>query len=182
MHTTLFMAMSVNGFIARENGEEDFISNAHWADYVKLCHEHGNVIIGRKTYEAIKGWDDDIGFDDLIGVTKIILSNDVNMEVGPEFVVLSSPEEAMHFLAESGFENAFVCGGSQVNTAFLKKHLLNTIILNIEPVLVSGGKRVFADDDFLERLTFVSREERENGIVTLTYRTDAKPYEHTHSH
>lgn len=180
MFTTLFMAMSANGFIARENGEEDFISNVHWADYVRLCHEHGNVIFGRRTYEAIKSWNDDIGFDDLMGVTKIILSNDVNMEVGPEFVVLPSPEEAMHFLAESGFENAFVCGGSLVNTAFLKAHLIHKIILNIEPVLIGEGKRVFADDDFLEKLTFVSKEERENGIVTLTYQTASEPYKHHH--
>ena len=68
-----------------------------------------------------------------------------------------------------------------VNTAFLKEHLVNEIILNIEPILIGEGKRVFAEDDFLEKLTFVSKQERENGIVTLTYRTDAKLFEH-HSH
>ncbi|MCX6715201.1 MAG: dihydrofolate reductase [Candidatus Uhrbacteria bacterium] len=180
MHTTLFMAMSVNGFIARENGEEDFISNAHWADYVRFCHEYGNVIIGRKTYEAIKSWNEEIGFQDIAGVTKIILSSDVNMEVGPEFVVLPSPDEAMHFLAESGFDHAFVCGGSMVNTAFLKTRLVNEIILNIEPVLVGEGKRVFAEDNFLEKLKFISKQERENGIVTLTYKTNAEPFVHHH--
>lgn len=180
MRTTLFMAMSLNGFIARSDGDEDFISNANWADYVRFCHEYGNVIIGRKTYEAIKNWNEEIGFDDITGVTKIILSNDVNMEVGPEFVVLPSPHEAMHFLAESGFDHAFVCGGSQVNTAFLREHLINEIILNIEPVLVGEGKRVFAEDDFLEKLTFISKQERENGIITLTYQTDAPEFVHHH--
>ncbi len=174
------MAQSANGFIARENGEEDFISNVNWADYVRWCHEYGNVIMGRKTYEAMRDWDEDIGFQDLIGVTKIILSSNVNMEVGPEFVVLPSPHEAIHFLAESGFDHAFVCGGSEVNTAFLKAHLINEIIFNIEPVLVGEGKRVFAEDNFLLKLTFVSKQERENGIVTLTYRTDAKEFEHHH--
>jgi len=182
MHTTLFMAMSANGFIARPDGEEDFISNANWADYVRLCHQYGNVIMGRKTYEAIQAWNDTIGFQDIAGVTKIILSNDVNMEVGPEFVVLPSPEEAMHFLAESGFEHAFVCGGSMVNTAFLKAGFINELILNIEPVLVGEGKRVFAEADFFETLTFISKTERENGIVTLTFTTNAKPYEHAHHH
>lgn len=177
------MAMSVNGFIARPDGEEDFLSTAHWADYVRFCHTHGNVIMGRKTYEAIRDWDEDIGFEDVRGVTKIILSNDVAMDVGPDFVVLSSPQEAMHFLAESGFEHAFVCGGSFVNTAFLKEHLLNSIVLNIEPVLVGEGKRVFAEADFLEKLTFVSKEERENGIITLTYQTPFAEHEHhAHSH
>lgn len=174
------MAMSLNGFIARPDGDEDFISNVHWADYVRFCHEYGNVIMGRKTYEAIKNWEEDIGFDDIAGVTKIILSNDVNMEVPPEFVVLPSPHEAMHFLAESGFDHAFVCGGSQVNTAFLKEHLINEIVLNIESILVGEGKRVFAEDDFLEKLTFVSKQERENGIVTLIYKTDAPEFEHHH--
>ena len=182
MQTTLFMAMSLNGFIARTDGEEDFLSMAHWADYVKLAHEHGNVIFGRKTFEAIMSWKDHNGFDDLIGVTKILLSSDVTMDVPSDFYVMPSPQEAMEFLCESGFENAFVCGGSMVNTAFLKQHLIHKIILNIEPILVGDGKRVFANDDFIEKLTFVSKQERSNGIVTLTYQTPFKPYEHQHTH
>ena len=97
MRTTLFMAMSVNGFIARPDGEEDFISNAHWADYVRFCHQYGNVIMGRKTYEAIQSWNEAIGFQDIAGVTKIILSSDLNMEVPPEFVVLPSPPPSGEF-------------------------------------------------------------------------------------
>lgn len=180
MLTTLFMAMSANGFIARPNGEEDFLSNAHWEDFVRFCHQYGNVIFGRKTYETIRSWDDTIGFQDIAGVTKIILSSDVTMEVDSEFVVLPSPHEAMHFLAESGFEHTFVCGGSQINTAFLKEHLINEIVLNIEPILIGEGKRVFAEDDFLEKLTFISKQERESGIMTLTYQTDAQAFEHDH--
>ena len=174
------MAMSVNGFIARTNGEEDFLSMAHWADYVKLAHEHGNVIFGRKTYDTILGWKDHNGFDDILGVTKIILSSDVGMEVGREFFVMSSPIEAMEFLCESGFDHAFVCGGSIVNTAFLKEKLIHEIILNIEPVFIGEGKRVFADDTFVEQLKFVSKEDRANGIVTLKYATEFEPYEHVH--
>lgn len=50
------MAMSVNGFIATEKGDEDFLSQENWGKFRQLAEEFGNFVVGRKTYEAVKAW------------------------------------------------------------------------------------------------------------------------------
>ena len=51
MKVILFMAISLNGIIARENNEEDFLSNKNWQMLVKLTNRTGCVIWGHKTHE-----------------------------------------------------------------------------------------------------------------------------------
>lgn len=58
MKTTLYMATSANGIIARENGDEDFLSHENWKKFCELANEFGNFIVGRKTYDAVKKWDE----------------------------------------------------------------------------------------------------------------------------
>ena len=50
------MATSINGMIARENGDEDFLSHDNWISFKKLAEEIGFFIIGRKTYEVVQKW------------------------------------------------------------------------------------------------------------------------------
>jgi len=38
------MAISVNGIIARENGEEDFLSHANWIEFAKFSNKVGCLI------------------------------------------------------------------------------------------------------------------------------------------
>lgn len=54
MKVTLFMAMSLNGIIARKNGDEDFLSSNNWNSFSELVKTFKNFIIGRKTFEAVK--------------------------------------------------------------------------------------------------------------------------------
>ena len=54
MKTTLFMAMSLNGIIAKEDGNEDFLSHKNWETFSELVNTFGNFVVGRKTHEAVK--------------------------------------------------------------------------------------------------------------------------------
>jgi len=56
MKVILFMAMSVNGCIARKNGDEDFLSHKNWEAFCNLAKECGCFIVGRKTFEAVQKW------------------------------------------------------------------------------------------------------------------------------
>jgi len=48
------MAMSVNGMIADESCNEDFLSDVNWKTLIDLSEKYGGFIIGRKTYDAVK--------------------------------------------------------------------------------------------------------------------------------
>jgi dihydrofolate reductase len=167
MKIILYMAISLNGYIAEENGSEDFLSKANWDKFCSLAQEYGNFIVGRKTYEAVKDWDEEFSFDDLVGVKKIIISQDENYKLDEGYTLATSPKDALAKL--QGFETVLVTGGSSINTAFIKEDLLDEIILNIEPALVGKGIPVFAQGDFYKRLEFVSSEGVE-GIMTVKYR------------
>ncbi len=163
------MAISANGMIATETGDEDFLSHENWEKFCELAREFGNFVVGRKTYEAVKKWNDGYNFDDLIGVEKVIISQDQNFKLDKDYVLANSPKDALAKLSEKGFEKTLVTGGSNINSSFAKANLLDEVILNIEPVFIGKGISLFAQQDFELKLKLVSSNQSEKGIITLTY-------------
>lgn len=169
MKTTLYMAISANGIIATESGNEDFLSHQNWEMFCDLAREFGNFIVGRKTYEAVKRWDDGYDFDDLVGVEKIIISKNKNLELDEGYILASSPNDALSKLSDKGFEKSLITGGANINSEFAKANLLDEVMLNVEPVLVGKGIPLFAPQDFEIKTKLVSVKQSESGIVTLKY-------------
>lgn len=169
MKTTLYMAISANGIIATESGNEDFLSHQNWEMFCDLAREFGNFIVGRKTYEAVKKWSDGYNFDDLVGVEKIIISQSKDYDLGEGYTLACSPQEALRKLSDKGFAKALVTGGAKINSEFAKENLLDEIMLNIEPVLVGKGIPLFAPQDFEMKTKLMSVKQSESGIVTLKY-------------
>lgn len=100
MKVILYMAISVNGFIARENGDEDFLSHENWKKLCSLTREFGNIIWGRKTYEAVKNWDNGEHLRGLRG-QKIIISQNNNLKLPHGYSTASSPREALKKIQKS---------------------------------------------------------------------------------
>lgn len=169
MKTTLYMAISANGIIATETGDEEFLSHENWEKFCELAREFGNFIVGRKTYEAVKKWDSEYNFDDLVGIEKVIISQDQNFKLDEGYILANSPQDALAKLSEKGFDRALITGGANINSAFAKAKLLDEIILNVEPVFVGKGIPLFAPQDFEIKAKLISTDKTENGIVFLKY-------------
>ena len=161
------MAISANGIIATETGDEEFLSHGNWEKFCELARKFGNFIVGRKTYEAVKKWDGGYNFDDLVGVEKVVISQDQSFKLDKGYTLASSPQDALAKL--SRFENVLVIGGANINSAFAKANLLDEIILNVEPVFVGKGIPLFAPQDFEIKAKLISADKVEGGIVTLMY-------------
>ena len=167
MKITLYMAISANGIIATETGDEEFLSHENWEKFCELARECGNFIVGRKTYEAVKKWDDGYNFNDLVGVAKVVISQDQNFKLDEGYTLAISPKDALAKL--SRFENVLVTGGANINSAFAKANLLDEVILNVEPVFVGKGIPLFAPQDFEMKMKLLSTDKLKNGIMTLHY-------------
>ena len=161
--------MSANGIIATETGDEEFLSHENWEKFCELARELGNFVVGRKTYEAVKKWNGGYNFDDLIGIEKIIISQDQNFKLDEGYTLASSPQDALAKLSQKGFEKALITGGANINSAFAKANLLDEIILNVEPVFIGKGITLFAPKDFEIKAKLVSADKAESGIVSLKY-------------
>lgn len=169
MKVTLWMATSLNGFIARENNEEDFISKDSWNEWLTWIKSTGCMIWGRKTHEVVKTWEKEY-FDDIKGVKAIIVSSNKNYEVSSDFELVSSPQEALAELEKGGFKEAILTGGSGLNSSFAKLGLINEVVLNIEPVVVGKGIPLFSTESFDLNLELIETKKVTDNLIQLRYK------------
>jgi dihydrofolate reductase len=135
MKTILYMAMTANGLIAREDDSTPW-SDAEWQAYAAKCREMGSLVIGRRTYELMR--EDDtfarLGNPEIVVVTRGELT-----DLPTGHLTAGSPTEALDLLSARGHATALVGGGTELNTAFLAQGLIDEIYLDVEPVIFSRG-------------------------------------------
>ena len=77
------MACSINGLIATEDGNEDFLSYRGWEIMLEFLKEYDVLIWGRKTWENILSWGKKY-LNDLKDINIIILIAEPNKCLGYE--------------------------------------------------------------------------------------------------
>jgi dihydrofolate reductase len=169
MKVVMYMAISANGFIATENGDENFLSHENWEKFCDLANKYKNFVVGRRTYEAVKNWKDGYGLDDL-NVDKVIVSQGASHNLDSAYTLATSPQDALAKLEEKGFEDILLIGGSALNTAFARAGLIDEMILNVEPVVIGKGIPLFSSDTFEFQTELISIEKSTAGIVTVHYK------------
>ena len=163
------MAMSINGFIAREDRREDFLSQVGWVELARLSKKAGALIWGRKTYEAVKKWDKGY-LEDLKSVRKIILSSNPDFQLDGGFFLASGPKDALQKLEKEGFSETILTGGASNNSSFAKEDLIDEVILNMDPVLVGKGILLFAPSDLEYRLRLLGVKKLSGQTIQLHYK------------
>ena len=161
------MAMSVNGIIAKENEDEDFLSDENWKTFKGLAENCGCFIIGRRTYENVKEWEDH-SFNEIKNSDMLILSKKDMKITG--CTIVNSPKEAIQKAKEKGCKELLLSGGGITNTSFIKENLIDEIILNIEPAILGKGIKIFKENDFEKRLKLINTKNLKEDIMQLHYK------------
>ena len=160
---TLYNAVSIDGFIARKDGGEDFIPDEFWAYFLKLCLEYKTLIMGRKTYEAIQHYDvDSLRQFEELPIKKIVISSNINLLLKEDYALVHSPEEAFKFVPE-----ALVCSGPILNNSLLKSGLVGKIIQCEVPTEIFEGIKPF--DNTGIKLISVDIAHKINGVKVNEY-------------
>lgn len=162
------MAVSVNGFVARQDGDEDFLPHEGWLQMLEYVKLYGHLIWGRKTYAAVKSWGGDF-IKDLEGVPIIIVSKSRESYDERNVTVCQSPEEAIEIVNKRKYKKAFLSGGPSLNTSFIKADLVDEIILNYNPTILASGIELFSKSDFEIKLKLKEVHELSLGIVQMHY-------------
>lgn len=168
MKVILYMAISVNGIIARENNEEDFLSHENWDTFVELAHKTGCIIWGRKTHEVVKTWEEKYQ-KEIKNVRKIVVSSNSNLEMEEGYERVASPDDAVKKLSEEGFKEVILSGGARLNTSFAKAGLIDEVILNVDSVIVGKGIPLFSPEDFDLKLKLLETKKLNDSLVQLHY-------------
>lgn len=75
----------------------------------------------------------------------------------------------MKIVENIGCKKAFLSGGPTLNTSFAKEGLIDEIILNYNPTILSDGIKVFAEDDFELNLKLQGMRQISSDIVQARY-------------
>lgn len=167
---TIEMACSINGLIATEEGNEDFLSFRGWEIMIEFLKEYDVLIWGRKTWDNILSWGDGY-LKDLKGINIIILSKTSRKE--KEFsnvTYCNSIDECLEVCKKSKYEKLFISGGATVNNAFMEKGIVDNIILNYNPFVLNKGIPLFKGKYFENKLKLEKVVNEKEDIVQVHYR------------
>lgn len=167
MKVTLYMAITANGFIAKENEDTSFVSEVEWDSFRKMIKTIGNMIIGSRTYEIMR---DGGEFKNLENIRVIMVSENVNFQtITNNHSVAKASKDALAILEKEGFNTALVAGGETLNASFAAENLVDEIYLDIEPIVFGKGIRLFRENDFEAKLKLLETKKLSNDEVQLHY-------------
>jgi dihydrofolate reductase len=171
MKVILYMAVTPNGMIAKEDDDTSWVTETEWESFSGIIKKNGNMIIGRRTYKVMLD-NDEFNRSNLNKIKTIVLTNDASLKIhNPEFVSIArTPKEAINTLHKQGFETIMICGGGGLNASFMKENLIDEIYLDVEPIIFGKGVKLFADADFEAKLKLIEVKNLSSDEIQLHYK------------
>ncbi len=164
MRVVMYMAISVNGMIAKGNDDTSWISLEEWNSYSLAVRNAGNLIIGRRMYHILTKQPE---FSELKDVTLVVVSKTNFKTLSPKHLVVNSPQEALKMVSRS--KEVIVAGGGILNHAFLSENLVDEIFLDIEPIILSNGIPLFKGNEYEQKLKLIGQKKISENVLQLHY-------------
>lgn len=169
---TLFIAMSLDGYIADEKGGVDWLAGQDPAagdgdSYSRFVEGIDTVIMGWNTYHQVvtelspDAWAYE-GLESYVLTHKALPS-----QRGITFTDEGSEGLLRRLQARPG-KGIWICGGAQVVRQLMEADLIDEYVISVIPVLLGGGVRLF-EGGFSPRPLRLVGSRSENGIMELTY-------------
>ena len=168
MKASVFIATSIDGFIARENGAIDWLpetSEPH--GYDEFMATIDAIVMGRNTFETV------LGFGAWPFKTPVVvLSSRASELVAPEGaaceMMSGTPHEVVARLAERGMKHLYIDGGVTIQR-FLEAGLIQRMIITRIPVLIGTGIPLFGPLSRDVTLEHVATRSYASGLVQSEY-------------
>ncbi len=171
MAVVLYIAASLDGFVADRDGGIDWLDQAtSKADgdygYADFYASVGTLVMGRRTYEQVRGF----GAWPYLGKPTVVFSSHRPDGEHPEAEFASGdPDEVIASLRSQVEGDIWLVGGGDLIASFRAAGLIDTIILTILPVLLGEGVPLFAGAQPGGGLRHVETHTFESGVVQLRY-------------
>lgn len=169
MQCSVYIAASLDGFIARSDGGIDWLSTVQQAgiDYgYKAFHDSiDTVVVGRNTYDQV------LGFAEwpYAGKRCVVLTHAPPVSRHGEEFFDGSPAELVSTLSNDGARRAYVDGGAVIQQ-FLAANLIDDLTLSLVPILLGEGIRLFGTLGHDQPLTLLRTQAFDSGLVQMVYR------------
>ena len=136
---TLYIASSLDGYVARENGDIDWLPQSDISGYEEFYKTIDVVIMGKITYDQILTFGEYPYKDkkSYVFTRNNTLTNDGNVEF------ISNLDKFVKDILLNLDGNIWLVGGGQIISSFVNNGIVDEIILSIVPIVLGKGIPLF---------------------------------------
>jgi len=170
----VFMAASLDGFVARENHSLDWLMK-----YDTSGEDHGYkafiktidvLVMGSGSYKTVLSFDSWPYEMHVFVMSRTLSQKDIPEALKNKVTITNlTPRNLMDFLYSEGMEKAYVDGGKLVQS-FISDGLIDEITITHIPILIGTGKRLFGSITEDVDLDLVSSKILKPGFVQSFYK------------
>ncbi|MGB7449554.1 MAG: dihydrofolate reductase family protein [Ornithinimicrobium sp.] len=175
----VFIGCSLDGFIARPDGDLGWLTDPPRDDGHASGHDGpapppgyedfmagiDHLVMGRGTYEKVLTF----GQWPYNAQHVIVLGSTMRPGTDERITVARSVDEVLQTLEGRGARGVYVDGG-RVIQEFLRRGLVDEMVISTAPVLIGAGIRLFGDLAVDVRLTHLGTSYGDSGMTSSRYR------------
>ncbi|HEY4789192.1 MAG TPA: dihydrofolate reductase family protein [Bacteroidales bacterium] len=164
----LFSASSLDGYIARKNGDIDWLFTDGDYGYLDFYNSIDTTLTGHNTYKQVLTF----GEFPYPGKTNYIFGKPDNPhDKNPVIFVSDDMITFVRQLKHERGKKIWLVGGGQLNTTLWNAGLIDEIILSVHPVILGEGIPLLSGNPVERKLKLIRTKSFESGLVQITYST-----------
>ena len=162
----LFIASSLDGFIARQDGGIDWLFTDADYGYAKFYDSIDTILVGRKTYDQVLAF----GENPYEGKKVYVFTRDARAKTAGdvEYVDIDVAEFVRKLTTSSGGD-IWLVGGGEIVSVLLNSELVDEIILSIHPTIIGTGIPLMRNISRQIKLKLEGVVSYPSGLAQLTY-------------
>ncbi len=166
----IFIATSIDGYIARSDGSIDWLPSPEADDednsYSKFYDSIDALIMGSTTYKQVLGFGD---WPYPGKISYVLTSRNLSTKRDDILFIKGGVEEVLKKVKEKKYKQVWLMGGGNLISSFVNRGLVNEYIIAIIPTILGSGISLYQSVTEL-KLDFVSTKSYSSGIVELHYK------------
>ncbi|MEM9327843.1 MAG: dihydrofolate reductase family protein [Bacteroidota bacterium] len=171
---SVFIAMSLDGFIADKDGKIDWLHSIPNPDnddmgYNEFMGRTDAIVMGRKTFETVLGF----GIEWPYSRPVFVLSRSMKAvphELQDHVELVSGPlPEVITWIHTKGHRHLYIDGGRTIQS-FLQEDLIDELVVSTIPIVLGGGSPLFGALGHPLSFELVDSKTYLNAIVQRRYR------------
>jgi dihydrofolate reductase len=167
----LFIAMSLDGYIAKPGDDLSFLSivseEGQDYGYSAFVDTIDTVIMGRKTYDWVMTQVPEFPHAQL---NSYIITRCSKESKGDIKFYSGDLKELITGLKSKPGKDIFVDGGAEIVNELMKGDLIDEYVISIIPIMLGEGVRLFKSGRPEQMLKFISTKSFDKGLVQLHYK------------
>ncbi|WP_343625993.1 dihydrofolate reductase family protein [Flavobacterium lindanitolerans] len=171
---SLFIAMSLDGYIAKPNDDLSFLKlvekEGEDYGYSEFVSTIDTIIIGRKTYDYVLKEIGPSHYDN--GQRDVyVITRTERPQLGRTIFYTGSITDLVKQLKSEQGKNIYCDGGAEIINELMKHTLIDEFKISVIPVLLGNGTRLFKDGRPEQILEFVKAKTFDTGLTQLHYKS-----------